>query len=181
MKYLRLLNGQLADSANALEAELKRTHFRVEELANLIRQVNLRAARGPEAVGALGGALGKDEPGGRMASIYRGIIDSAGKTLDASVNNPEAYHDGAVALIGLIVQLPALQKAARCPRGAADTRAVLGTPIADAYPRPDEDARTHPNPDPGRVCVLVVEPDRVTAHRDRSGAGRERWLRERRR
>jgi hypothetical protein len=90
VKYLRLLNGQLADSANALAAELKRTHFRVDELANLIRQVNLRAARGPEAVAALGGALGKDEPGGRMASIYRQITDSAGKTLDASVNNPEA-------------------------------------------------------------------------------------------
>jgi hypothetical protein len=93
VKYLRLLNGQLADSANALEAELKRTHFRVDELANLIRQVNLRAARGPEAL-ARWEALGKDEPGGRMASIYRQITDFRWEDLDASVNNPEAYHDG---------------------------------------------------------------------------------------
>jgi len=140
VKYLRLLNGQLADSANALEAELKRTHFRVDELANLIRQVNLRAARGPEAVGALGGALGKDEPGGRMASIYRQITDSAGKTLDASVNNPEAYHDGAVALIGLIVQLPALQKE------------------LDALAEPPTPAPSKPSPSPTPTPVPTKTP-----------------------
>jgi carbohydrate binding protein with CBM4/9 domain len=149
VKYLRLLNDQLADSANALEAELKRTHFRVKELADLIRQLNLRAARGPQAVSALGGALGKDQPGGRMASIYRQIIDSAGKTLDASVNNPGAYHDGAVALIGLIVQLPELQK-------ALDALALPPTPAPSTAP-------PSPTPTPAPTATPAPTPTPTAA------------------
>jgi Carbohydrate binding domain len=184
VKYLRLLNGQLADSANALEAEVKRTHFRVEELANLIRQVNLRAARGPEAVGALGGALGKNEPGGRMASIYLGIIDSAGKTLDASVNNPEAYHDGAVALIGLIVQLPALQKEldalaepptpapSSAPPSPTPTPVPTKTPAPTPTPTPVASASSSSSPT--ESLPIATGPEQVANGGFESGVG-EPW------
>jgi hypothetical protein len=183
VKYLRLLNGQLADSASALEGELKRTHFRVEELANLIRQVNLRAARGPDAVSALGGALGKDEPGGRMAVIYREISDSAGKTLGASVNNPDAYHDGAVALIGLIVQLPELQKALDAlaePRSAAPSSAPPSpsptpTPVPTKTPAPTPTPTAAPTRSPGsrptETLPVATGPDQVANGGFEEGVG----------
>jgi len=183
VKYLRLLNGQLADSASALEAELKRTHFRVDELANLIRQVNLRAARGPEAVGALGGALGKNEPGGRMAAIYREITDSAGKTLDASVNNSEAYHDGAVALIGLIVQLPELQKAldalaeppTPAPSTAPPSPSPTPTPVPTKSPAPTRTPTEAPTRSPGssptETVPVATGPDQVANGGFEEGVG----------
>ena len=165
------------------DLELKRTHFRVDELANLIRQVNLRAARGPEAVGALGGALGKDEPGGRMASIYRQITDSAGKTLDASVNNPAAYHDGAVTLIGLIVQLPELQKALDAlaepptPAPSSAPPSPTPTPIPTKTPAPTPTATPPPtgtpapSGNPTESLPIATGPEQVTNGGFEDGVG----------
>src|SRR4029079_14440265 len=90
-----------------------------------------------------------------MAYIYRQITDSAGKTLDASVNNPEAYHDGAVALIGLIVQLPELQK-------ALDALAEPPTPAPSSPPPaprpPPAPSCAPPSPTPSPVPTKTPAP-----------------------
>jgi carbohydrate binding protein with CBM4/9 domain len=112
VRLLRSLNDRLEANAEALQQELERPRFRADAVQSIVRQVNTFAPNGSEAVKALGGALAKDEPGGKLAALYLAMADSASKTLHASVNNnPDAYRVGAVRLVALIRQLPALQKA----------------------------------------------------------------------
>jgi hypothetical protein len=108
---LRSLNERLSASRDALQTELRRTRFRTPEVAFIIRQVNQRVAVGSEAVQALDGELGKDEPGGRMAAVYGSIADTATETLGASINNSAEYESGARTIVAQIAELSALQAA----------------------------------------------------------------------
>ena len=108
---LRSLNERLAASRDALQTELRRNRFRTHEVAFIIRQVNQRVAVGSEAVQALEGELGKDEPGGRMAAVYGSIADTATETLGASINNSAEYESGARTIVAQIAELSALQAA----------------------------------------------------------------------
>jgi hypothetical protein len=105
------LNERLSASRDALQTELRRTRFRTPEVAFIIRQVNQRVAVGSEAVQALDGELGKDEPGGRMAAVYGSIADTATETLGASINNSAEYESGARTIVAQIAELSALQAA----------------------------------------------------------------------
>ena len=151
---LRSLNEGLAASSDALQAELRRARFRTPEVANLIRQVNQRIGVGVEAVQALDGALGKDQPGGKMAAIYGAMTDAVTTTLDASINNSAAYQTGAQRLVDLIGQLPELQAALDAlaesrpstppssPPSVAPSPSPSGSPTAQPSPRSPEPTAT---------------------------------------
>ena len=80
-------------------------------MRSLIQQLNAKIALGGELVAKLGGFLGPDEPGGRLAALYDAMGATASDTLGASLQNAAAYRAGAGALIKQINQIPALQKA----------------------------------------------------------------------
>ncbi len=69
------LNDMLGASGDLLERELAREVFRADEVQDQIRTVNYLVGYASEAVTALGGALGPDEAGGRMAALYGSIAD----------------------------------------------------------------------------------------------------------
>ena len=183
VKLLRSLNDQLETSADALQAELDRTRFRVEDVQALIRQVNSRAAVGSQAVLALSGAMGKDEPGGRMAALYKSMEDSASKTLTASVNNPERYRAGAEALVAAIRQLPELQKAldalaeppTPAPSSAAPsptaTPAPTRTPTPTPTPTPAPTASPSSGPNPTDSLPVPTGPEQVQNGGFENGVG----------
>jgi hypothetical protein len=109
VELLQRLNQDLAANAETLNAEIARTNFRTEVAAQTIRQVNVSAIIGAQTVAELGGALGKDEVGGRMADLYLLMTNEADKTLDASLTFPAAYKLGASRLATYISKLPDLQ------------------------------------------------------------------------
>lgn len=162
---LRSLNEGLASSSDALQAELRRARFRTPEVASLVRQVNQRIGVGAEAVQALDGALGKDQPGGRMAAVYGAMGDAVTTTLDASINNSAAYQTGAQRLVDLIGQLPELQAAldalARSRPSAAPSSAppsvepsvsAPGSPTAEPSPTASSEPTT-PEPTPSSSTI----------------------------
>jgi len=108
---LGALNSELVAGADALHRELGRTALRTADVALLIRQLNSKVAYGSDVVQQLGGALGPDEPGGKLAALYEAIGASATDTLGASLNNAAAYRVGAGALVKLIDGIPPLQQA----------------------------------------------------------------------
>jgi hypothetical protein len=181
VKLLRSLNEQLATSADALQAELDRTHFRVEDVQALIRQVNNRAAVGAQAVQALSGALGKDEPGGRMAALYQEMQDSAAKTLTASVNNPARYRAGAEALVAAIRLLPALQKELDAlaepptPAPSKPSPSPTPTPIPTKTPAPTATptptGTPAPSGNPTESLPIATGPEQVTNGGFEDGVG----------
>ena len=136
---LRSLNEQLAASRDALQTELGRNRFRTPEVAVIIRQVNQRVAVGSEAVQALEGELGKDEPGGRMAAVYGSIADTATETLGASINNSAEYESGARTIVAQIAELSALQ-------AALDELARPQPTVAPTSPPPSPPPSTQPSP-----------------------------------
>ncbi|HSL75849.1 MAG TPA: carbohydrate binding domain-containing protein [Candidatus Limnocylindrales bacterium] len=158
---LRSLNERFAATGDALQAELRRARFRTPEVANLIREVNQRIGVGVEAVQALDGALGKEQPGGRMAAVYGAMAETATQTLDASINNSAAYQAGAQRLVDLIGRLPELQAAldalAESPpstapsspppsRVPAPSASPTSGPSPSASPDPSETAEPSPSP-----------------------------------
>jgi len=145
---LRSLNEGLASSSDALQAELRRARFRTPEVANLIRQVNQRIGVGVEAVQALDGALGKDQPGGRMAAVYGAMGDAVSTTLDASINNSAAYQTGAQRLVDLIGQLPELQAAldALAESRPSAAPSVAPSPSTAASPTSEPSSTSSPEP-----------------------------------
>jgi hypothetical protein len=145
---LRSLNEGLASSSDALQAELRRARFRTPEVANLIRQVNQRIGVGVEAVQALDGALGKDQPGGRMAAVYGAMGDAVATTLDASINNSAAYQTGAQRLVDLIGQLPDLQAAldALAESRPSTAPSVAPSPSTAASPTSQPNPTSSPEP-----------------------------------
>jgi hypothetical protein len=160
---LRSLNERLGASGDALQAELDRSRFRTPEVANLIRQVNQRLAVGSEAVQALDGALGKDQPGGRMAAVYGSLADAATDTLGASINNSAAYESGARAIVRLIRQLPELQAALDALAETPPSPAPSPSPPASASPSagPSPTASAAPTASagaPGSPTVVPVPP-----------------------
>jgi hypothetical protein len=144
---LRSLNEGLASSRDALQAELRRARFRTPEVANLIRQVNQRIGVGAEAVQALDGALGKDQPGGKMAAVYGAMGDAVTATLDASINNSAAYQTGAQRLVDLIGQLPELQAALDALAESRPSTAP-SSPPPSVGPSPSGSASPTPQPSP---------------------------------
>ena len=105
------LNQQIAASGQALQKEVDRATLRTADVRSLIQQLNSKIALGAELVAKLGGFLGPDEPGGRLAALYDAMGATASDTLGASLQNAAAYRAGAGALIKQINQIPALQKA----------------------------------------------------------------------
>jgi hypothetical protein len=148
VELLRKLNESLSTSADALEAERARVNLRTDEVQGIIRQVRLRVAAGIEATGSLGPALKEGEPGAQLADLYAQIDASAATTLEASLNNADAYRRGAGTLIGLIRQLPAIQaeldKLALPPTPAPSTPPPSPTASAPASRTPS--ATTVPTP-----------------------------------
>lgn len=163
---LRSLNEGLASSSDALQAELRRARFRTPEVANLIRQVNQRIGVGVEAVQALDGALGKDQPGGRMAAVYGAMGDAVSTTLDASINNSAAYQAGAQRLVDLIGQLPELQAALDAlaesrpsvapsspPPSVAPSPSASASPTAEPSPTSSPEPAETPGPSPSSSII----------------------------
>lgn len=108
---LRTVNEQLLRDSEILQSELRRRTFRVGEVAFVIRQINATVLYAEDVVANLGGALGEDEVGARMAAAYRTIAATAGETLGASLGkNPAAYEVGAGTLVKSIAELPILQE-----------------------------------------------------------------------
>ncbi|HEX2469769.1 MAG TPA: carbohydrate binding domain-containing protein [Candidatus Limnocylindrales bacterium] len=108
---LQAVNERLAGFGRGLQRELDRTNLRTNEVASLVRQVNTTVALGGDAVVALNGAQGEDEPGGKLAALYKSIGDSATQTLRASLANTADYRVGATVLVKFIAEIPALQAA----------------------------------------------------------------------
>ena len=89
---------------------------------------------------------------GRWPPSTEQMVDSASKTLDASVNNnPDAYRRGAVALVALIAQLPALQQ-------ALEDLAKPPTPAPSSAP-PSPSATPAPSKTPLPAATPVTTPD----------------------
>ncbi|HET9754981.1 MAG TPA: hypothetical protein VFP66_00650 [Candidatus Limnocylindrales bacterium] len=109
VKLLRAVNERLAGFAVGLQRELDRSTLRTNEVQALIRQVSNTVSLGSELLSGLGGALGENEPGGKMAALYKVMGDSAIKTLDASVQNDAEYRVGAGLLVKWIPELGPLQ------------------------------------------------------------------------
>jgi hypothetical protein len=151
---LRSLNEGLASSSDALQAELRRARFRTPEVANLIRQVNQRIGVGVEAVQALDGALGKEQPGGRMAAVYGAMGDAVSTTLDASINNSAAYQAGAQRLVDLIGQLPELQAALDA---LAESRPSTAPSVAPS-PSTAASPTAQPSPTSSPEATATAEP-----------------------
>lgn len=158
---LRALNERFAATGDALVAELRRARFRTPEVANLIREVNQRIGVGVEAVQALDGALGKDQPGGRMAAVYGAMSDTATTTLDASILNSDAYQSGAQRLADLIGQLAELQAAldalaesrqsatpASPPPSVEPSATASGSPTTGPSPSSSAEPTATPEPTP---------------------------------
>jgi hypothetical protein len=175
VRLLRSLNDRLEANADALQAELDRSRFRADAVQSIVRQVNTFAPNGSEAVKALGGALGKDEPGGKLAALYLAMADSASKTLNASVNNnPEAYRLGAVRLVALIRQLPELQKELDAlaepptPAPSKPSPSPTPTPIPTKTPAPTPTATPPPtgtpapSGNPTESLPIATGPEQVT-------------------
>jgi hypothetical protein len=136
---LGALNQKLAAYAGELQHETDRSALRVAEVASLIRQVNATVRVGAEAVPKLGGFLGPDQPGGRLAALYEAIAASATDTLGASVRNAAAYRAGAGVLVKLIQELPALQ---------AELEALLAAPPPTVAPSVVASPPPSPSPPP---------------------------------
>ncbi len=107
--FLRAVNQRLAAFGEGLQRELDRTNLRTNEVASLVRQVNSTVAIGADAVTSLDGAQGENEPGGKLAALYKSMGDSATLTLRASLANDADYRVGATSLVKFIGELPALQ------------------------------------------------------------------------
>ena len=157
---LRALNENFDASAKALQAELRRARFRTPDVANIVRAINQRIGVGVEAVQALDGALGKDQPGGRMAAVYAAMSDTATTTLDASITlNEAAYQTGAQRLVDLIGQLPELQAAldalaksrpstapSSTPPSVAPSASASGSPTTEPSPSASPEPTGTPGP-----------------------------------
>jgi len=111
VKLLRAVNERLAGFGVGLERELDRTTLRTNEVASLVRQINTTVALGSDAVTALDGALGENEPGGKLAALYKSLGDSATQTLGASLTNDADYRVGAGVLVKFIAEIGPLQEA----------------------------------------------------------------------
>lgn len=135
---LRSLNQVLEDHSRVLREALSGS-FQTADVAATIRQVNASVRIGRDAVGALRGAQGENEAGGRLAVLYQSMAAAAERALDASIENTNAYRIGAGVLVELIADLPALQAELD-----ALARAPLGTPI----PTPSGSASAAPTPTP---------------------------------
>jgi hypothetical protein len=135
---LQAVNERLAGFGRGLQRELDRTNLRTNEVASLVRQVNTTVALGADAVVALKGAQGEDEPGGRLAALYKSIGDSATQTLGASLANTADYRVGATVLVKFIDQIPALQAAlealAEGPPPSPSAPASSAPPVAPSAP-----------------------------------------------
>jgi hypothetical protein len=105
------VNLRLGDAAAGLRDEVDRSALRVDNVRDLVVQVSTNVAIGADQVTNLGGALGDDEPGGRLAALYGQIRVEVDRTLDNALSNEVAYEAGGRALIELIGQLPPLQEA----------------------------------------------------------------------
>ena len=140
VSLLRALNGELVTGAQSLQRELDRASFRTADVASLIRQLNARVAYGGDVVRQLGGALGPDQPGGKLAALYDDIGTSASDTLGASLQNVAAYRVGAGALVKLIDGIPALQEAIEALLHASPA------PVSSASPPPSSAAPGTPTP-----------------------------------
>jgi carbohydrate binding protein with CBM4/9 domain len=148
---LAKLNDQLGAAGTALKAELARVTFRPKETVTWVRQVNSLALTSADVVRALKGALGPDQPGGRLSALYGSIADSAGQTLRASITFEEEYRVGARELIGLIAQLPALQ-------AELDALAVPPSPSPTPTPAPPS-----ASPSPSAAPTRTPAPSRSIA------------------
>ncbi len=149
VELLRALNEQLASHGATLQTELERTTLRTDEVASTIRQVNATVRIGSTAVLALDGALGEDEPGGRMAAIYRSMGESASDTLDAALANGAAYRVGAAVLVDFISQLPALQ---------AELELLAVPPSPSPTPSPSPPPPSSPPPTPSPTPTPTIAP-----------------------
>jgi hypothetical protein len=183
VKLLQTLNERLAATGDALQTELKRPRFRADNVLGLIRQVNLYASSGVTDVQGLGGKLGPNEPGGQMAALYRQMVDSASKTLDASVNNnPEAYRRGALALAGMIAKLPPLQREleklavpptpapSSAPPSPTPTPVPTKTPAPTPTPTPVASASSSSSPT--ESLPIATGPEQVANGGFESGVGK---------
>ena len=162
---LRALNENFDANAEALQAELRRARFRTPDVASIVRAINQRIGVGVEAVQALDGALGKDQPGGRMAAVYGAMSDTATTTLDASINNSAAYQTGAQRLVDLIAQLPELQAALdalaesrpstapSAPPSVAPSPSAPGSPTAEPSPTASPEPTATPGPTPSSSAI----------------------------
>jgi len=133
---------------------------------------------------ALAGAMGKDQPGGRMAALYQSMQDSAAKTLAASVNNPDRYREGAVALVAAIRLLPALQKqlevlaAPPTPAPSSAPPSPTPTPVPTKTPAPTPTltpvASASSSSSPTESLPIATGPEQVANGGFESGVG-EPW------
>jgi carbohydrate binding protein with CBM4/9 domain len=163
VKVLGALNQRLLADSESIKRELDRANLRTAEVASLIRQVNATVAYGADVVPTLGGFLGPDQPGGRLAALYEDTTASATNTLDASVLNDAAYRAGAGVLVKLIDQVPALQAA---------LEALLLGPPASASPAPSASASPSPSPPPATPAAPTSSPTTPPSVPPSSGAPR---------
>ena len=144
---LHELNQQLLGHSQALQRELDRARLRTADVAALIRQVNTAVAVGENAVAGLGGFLGPEQPGGRMAAAYQDIAASASDTLDASVRNEPAYRAGGGIIVKQIAGLPALQAALEALL-VVPSPSIVPSPSASPSPPPPTPSPSVPPPTP---------------------------------
>jgi hypothetical protein len=130
-----------------LQRELDRARLRTADVAGLIRQVNTAVAVGENAVAGLGGFLGQEQPGGRMAAAYQDIGASATDTLDASVRNEPAYRAGGSIIVKQIAGLPALQAALEALL-VQPSPSLAPSPSASPSPPPPTPSPSLPPPTP---------------------------------
>jgi hypothetical protein len=184
VRLLRSLNDRLEANADALQAELERSRPRAAAIQSIVRQVNTFAPNGSEAVKALGGMLGKNQPGGKLAALYLALSDSASTTLNASVNNnPDAYRVGAIRLVALIRQLPELQKAldalaeppTPAPSSAPPSPSPTPTPVPTKTPAPTPTptpaGSASPSSRPTETTPTATGPEQVKNGGFESGVG----------
>jgi hypothetical protein len=107
--FLGEVNTRLQDSATAIDREVRRTSLQPGDVRLLVGQVAANVTIGMDAVTSLGGALGDEEPGGRLAAQYVLIDGEATQTLDASVRNDGEYRVGGRELVKLIGGLAVIQ------------------------------------------------------------------------
>lgn len=154
VELLQAVNQRLVAFGEGLRRELDRANLRTNEVASLIRQVNATVALGADAVVALNGAQGENEPGGRLAAIYTSIGDSATETLRASLANDADYRVGANVIIKLIDEIPPIQAALEALAEAPPPSPSSAPPTAPASASPPASSPPATSPPPASVTPV---------------------------
>jgi hypothetical protein len=100
-----ILNARLSDSTAALRAALAAPKFDAQEVSQLLREASANSVIGLQLAESLNAWSGGTAVGGRMATFYTAIQETAAEGLGASIRNDPAYRRAATSMVALLAGL----------------------------------------------------------------------------